>query len=119
MRIGSGLLSLYNTTGYMSDIVSYARLFGLGFTSTVLASVMNDLMLRPAGIPVIGPIIALIGLVFGHLFNILINIIGAYVHSSRLQYVEFFGKFFEAGGRRFMPFGMSTKYVDVENAKGA
>jgi V/A-type H+-transporting ATPase subunit I len=103
----------------MSDIVSYARLFGLGFTSTVLASVMNDLMLRPAGIPVIGPIIALIGLVFGHLFNILINIIGAYVHSSRLQYVEFFGKFFEAGGRRFMPFGMSTKYVDVENAKGA
>jgi V/A-type H+-transporting ATPase subunit I len=119
MRIGSGLLSLYNTTGYMSDIVSYARLFGLGFTSTVLASVMNDLMLRPAGVPVIGPIIALIGLVFGHLFNILINIIGAYVHSSRLQYVEFFGKFFEAGGRRFMPFGMSTKYVDVENAKGA
>lgn len=119
MRIGSGLLSLYNTTGYISDVVSYARLFGLGFTSTVLASVMNDLMLRPAGIPIVGPIIAAVGLVFGHLFNILINIIGAYVHSSRLQYVEFFGKFFEAGGRRFMPFGMSTKYVDVENAKGA
>ncbi|MEA4883528.1 MAG: V-type ATP synthase subunit I [Clostridia bacterium] len=117
-RLGGGVLSLYATTGYMSDIISYARLFGLGFTSTVLASVMNDLMLRPAGIPIIGPVIAVIGLAFGHVFNILINIIGAYVHSSRLQYVEFFGKFFEAGGRRFMPFGAATKYVDVETTKG-
>ncbi|MDD4336980.1 MAG: V-type ATP synthase subunit I [Firmicutes bacterium] len=118
-RIGSGLLSLYNTTGFMSDVISYARLFGLGFTSTVLASVMNDLFLRPAGIPVIGPVLAIVGLAFGHLFNILINIIGSYVHSSRLQYVEFFGQFFEAGGRRFMPFGMSTKYVTVDNSKEA
>ena len=103
----------------MSNVISYARLFGLGFTSTVLASVMNDLFLRPAGIPVVGPVIAVVGLAFGHLFNILINIIGSYVHSSRLQYVEFFGEFFEAGGRRFMPFGMSTKYVTVENSKEA
>lgn len=118
-RIGAGLISLYNTTGFMSNVISYARLFGLGFTSTVLASVMNDLFLRPAGIPVVGPVIAVVGLAFGHLFNILINIIGSYVHSSRLQYVEFFGEFFEAGGRRFMPFGMSTKYVTVENSKEA
>lgn len=119
MRIGSGVMSLYSVTGYMSDVISYARLFGLGFTSTVLASVMNDLLLRPAGIPIVGPIIAIIGLSFAHLFNIAINIIGAYVHSSRLQYVEFFGKFFESGGRRFVPFGFSSKYVDVDTTKGA
>ena len=70
MRLGSGVLSLYNITGYMSDVISYARLFGLGFTSTVLAFVLNDLMLKPAGIPIIGPVIAVIGLAFSHLFNI-------------------------------------------------
>lgn len=118
MRTGSGLLSLYGLTGYMSDVISYARLFGLGFTSTVLAAVLNDLMLRPAGVPIIGPIIALVGLAFAHLFNIVINIIGAYVHSSRLQYIEFFGKFFESGGRRFVPFGFLAKYVDIHSLKG-
>ncbi|MGB4337631.1 MAG: V-type ATPase 116kDa subunit family protein [Bacillota bacterium] len=116
MRLGSGVLSLYNITGYMSDVISYARLFGLGFTSTVLAFVLNDLMLKPAGIPIIGPVIAVIGLAFSHLFNILINIIGAYVHSCRLQFIEFFGKFFESGGRRFVPFGFSAKYVDIDRS---
>ena len=118
MRVGSGVLSLYGLTGYMSDVISYARLFGLGFTSTVLAAVLNDLMLRPAGTPIIGPVIAIVGLAFAHLFNIVINIIGAYVHSSRLQYIEFFGKFFESGGRRFVPFGFLAKYVDIDSLKG-
>ena len=121
MRLGSGVLSLYNITGYMSDVISYARLFGLGFTSTVLAFVLNDLMLKPAGIPIIGPVIAVIGLAFSHLFNILINIIGAYVHSCRLQFIEFFGKFFESGGRRFVPFGFSAKirrHRQIDSLKG-
>lgn len=118
MRTGSGIISLYAITGYMSDVISYARLFGLGFTSTVLALVLNDLMLRPAGIPIIGPVIAVVGLAFSHLFNIVINIIGAYVHSSRLQYIEFFGKFFDSGGRRFVPFGFLAKYVDIDSLKG-
>ena len=99
----------------MSDVISYARLFGLGFTNG--SGVRSE---RPdaeaCGIPIIGPVIAVIGLAFSHLFNILINIIGAYVHSCRLQFIEFFGKFFESGGRRFVPFGFSAKYVDIDRS---
>ena len=49
----------------------------------------------------------------GHFFNIIINILGAFVHSSRLQYIEFFGKFYEAGGRAFVPLALRTKYTDI------
>ncbi|MCR4425815.1 MAG: V-type ATP synthase subunit I [Firmicutes bacterium] len=119
MRVGSGLLSLYSTTSYVSDVVSYARLFGLGFTTAVLGMVINDIALRPAGIPIVGPIIVVVGLAFGHAFNLLINVIGAYVHSSRLQYVEFFSKFYETGGKRFSPFRVTMKYVEVDNPKEA
>ena len=48
-----------------------------------------------------------------HLLNIIINILGAFVHSSRLQYIEFFGKFYEAGGRAFVPLALRTKYTDI------
>ena len=52
--------------------------------------------------------------IIGHVFNIAINLLGAYVHTNRLQYVEFFGKFYEGGGRAFHPFRENTKYADVK-----
>ena len=65
---------------------------------------------------IIGIIIGIPLFVGGHLFNAAINVLGAYVHSSRLQYIEFFGKFYEEGGTAFMPLGYSPRYVRVQDA---
>lgn len=112
-RLLSGVLSLYKVTGYLSDVLSYSRLLALGLASGVIASVINSM--GTIGGKSLGGIIALI-LIFlvGHAFNLAINLVGAYVHASRLQYVEFFSKFYEGGGRPFSPFTMETKYVTIQ-----
>ncbi|MGE5588154.1 MAG: V-type ATP synthase subunit I [Clostridia bacterium] len=112
-RLASGVLSLYGVTGYLSDVLSYSRLLALGLASSVIAVVIDDMALRMLGIPFVGWIPMLLLLVVGHGFNLAINVVGSYVHSSRLQYVEFFSKFFEGGGRRFLPFRKRTKYIEV------
>jgi V/A-type H+-transporting ATPase subunit I len=112
-RLGSGILSLYDLTGYVSDILSYSRLLALGLASSVIAMVVNDMAKRFLSIRFVGWIPMLMLLVIGHVFNLAINVIGSYVHSSRLQYVEFYGKFFEGGGRRFKPFSKKTKYIEI------
>ena len=108
----SGLLSLYNVTGFLSDVLSYSRLLALGLATGVIASVINA-MGTLFGLS-FGGIIALV-VIFtgGTVFNILINTLGAYIHASRLQYVEFFGKFYEGGGKSFQPFKINTKYTNI------
>jgi len=112
-KLMGGLLSLYNISGYMSDLLSYSRIFALGLATGVIAMVINTIaqMLLEAG-PV-GTVVAVLVLLGGHLFNIIINVLGAFVHSSRLQYIEFFGKFYEAGGKAFVPLAIRTKYMNV------
>ena len=117
-RTISGLGELYQITSYLSDILSYARLFALGIATGVIASVFNDLCGMLMGSPniimkVLGILIAVALLVALHLFNIAINTLGAFVHCARLQYVEFYGKFYEAGGRTFQPLGYNTKHVRI------
>ncbi|MBU0580113.1 MAG: hypothetical protein KKA19_02960, partial [Candidatus Margulisbacteria bacterium] len=114
MRLGSGLLSLYRLSGFVGDILSYSRLFALGLVTSVLSVVINLLASMTGGIPFIGGIIMVLLLVGGHIFNFLINILGAFVHSARLQYVEYFSKFFEGGGRFFKPFTWRTRYIKIE-----
>lgn len=111
-RLLSGVLGLYNITGYLADVLSYSRLLALGLATGVIASVVNT-MSSIAGGGIIGTIILLVGAVFGHIFNLAINALGSFVHASRLQYVEFFGKFFEGGGKIFEPFKKNTKYFDI------
>ena len=98
----SGLLSLYDVTGFLSDILSYSRLFALALTTGVIGTVINQLGAM-VGTTWYGWIIAALILIGGHGFNIVINVLGAFVHSSRLQYIEFYGKFYEGGGRSFDP----------------
>lgn len=112
-RLASGVLSLYGVSGYMSDVLSYSRLLALGLASGVIALVVNDMVRRTLGIPVLGYLAAAAILAGGHLFNLLINAVGAFVHSSRLQYVEFFTKFFQGGGRPFTPFRLRGKYTAI------
>jgi V/A-type H+-transporting ATPase subunit I len=111
-KITGGLGSLYGITGYLSDVLSYSRLLALGLATGVVAQVINTLG-RMVGHGVIGVIIMLVILVIGHFFNLDINALGSFVHSSRLQYVEFFGKFYEGGGKLFNPFSRKTKYVEI------
>lgn len=111
-RLGKGILSLYNATSFVSDVLSYSRLLALGLSTGIIASVINT-MGTLFGLSIPGIIVLLIVFVIGHGFNILINILGAFVHSSRLQYVEFFGKFYEGGGKAYKPFKINTKYIDI------
>ncbi|RJX29256.1 MAG: V-type ATP synthase subunit I [Dethiobacter sp.] len=108
----SGLFSLYNVTGFLGDILSYSRLLALGLASSVIAMAVNMLAFMLGG-TIIGSVLMVIMLIGGHTFNIVINILGSYVHSSRLQYLEFFNRFFVSGGRPFKPFKLNTNYVEV------
>lgn len=109
-KLGGGLYGLYNAgSGYMSDILSYSRLLALGLSTGVIASVVNVLGTIPSNMVFKGFLLVFVFIV-GHTVNIAVNLIGAYVHTSRLQYVEFFSKFYEGGGRAFTPLKADTKY---------
>jgi V/A-type H+-transporting ATPase subunit I len=108
-RFLKGLYALYGITGYLSDVLSYSRLLALGLATGVICMVINK-MASMVGGGVIGAILFTIIVILGNILNIAINALGAYVHTNRLQYVEFFGKFYEGGGRKFNPFSVKTKY---------
>lgn len=116
LRIGNGVLGLYDVTSYVSDALSYSRLMALGLSTGVIAQVVNT-MGTLAGNSVIGVIAFILIFIFGHLINFAINMLGAYVHTNRLQYVEFFGKFYEGGGKAFSPLQMNTQYYIFEEDK--
>ena len=113
LRIALGAYDLYNVSGWLSDVLSYSRLLALGLATGVIASVVNQ-MGSMGGKSVFGAVVFIIAFIVGHTFNIAINLLGAYVHTNRLQFVEFFGKFYEGGGRAFNPFKENTKYADIK-----
>lgn len=112
MKLFKGIASLYDIIGYFSDILSYSRLLAMGLSTAVVASVVNTLGLL-GGRGVVGMIVFALVFLVGHVFNMAINLLGAYVHTSRLQYVEFFGKFYEGGGTAFRPLKITGKYTHV------
>lgn len=113
VRIALGAYDLYGITSWLSDILSYSRLLALGLATGVIASVVNQMGSVLAGsIP--GTLAFIVIFIIGHAINLAINLLGAYVHTCRLQYVEFFGKFYEGGGRAFHPFRANTKYVEIK-----
>lgn len=115
-RLLKGLYGLYGVSSYLSDILSYSRLLALGLATGVIATVFNQLGSMMGG-GVIGAIFFIFVFVIGHTLNLGINLLGAYVHTNRLQYVEFFGKFYEGDGRKFTPFAAKTKYFKISEEK--
>ena len=113
LRIALGAYDIYNITGWLSDVLSYSRLLALGLATGVIASVVNQ-MGSMFGKGIVGVIGFVLVFVVGHTLNLAINLLGAYVHTNRLQFVEFFGKFYEGGGKPFEPFKSDTKYVDIK-----
>ena len=114
LKAAGGVLSLYDIIGYFSDILSYSRLFALGLSTAVLAVVVNNFVMLFKDIPFIGIILAALVFIIGHLFNMVISGMGAFIHSTRLQYVEYFTKFYEGGGTPFKPFQVITKYIKIQ-----
>ncbi len=109
-KLGGGLYALYNyTTGYIGDILSYSRLLALSLVTGVVASAINMLAAMPGNI-----IIFVVIFLVGHTVNIAINLIGTYVHTNRLQFVEFFSKFYEGSGRVFTPFRINSKFFKIK-----
>jgi V/A-type H+-transporting ATPase subunit I len=117
MKFFVGLLSIYNIFGYLGDVLSYSRVLALGLATGAIAIVFNQIISMVAGLPYIGVILAIILFPVLHLFNLIINALGAFIHPGRLQYVEFFTKFLEAGGEDFEPFQFDSKYIKI-NKKG-
>ena len=113
LRIALGAYDVYGITGWLSDVLSYSRLLALGLATGVIANVIN-MMASMVGKSVPGVLIFIIIFVFGHILNFGINALGAYVHTNRLQFVEFFGKFYDGGGKPFKSFKMDSKYIDVK-----
>ena len=109
-KLGGGLYGLYNAaSGYLGDILSYSRLLALGLVTGVIANVINLLASMGGNI-----ILFVVIFLLGHTVNIAINLIGTYVHTSRLQYVEFFSKFYEGSGRSFTPFKIKSKFFTIK-----
>ena len=113
-RLFGGVYALYNlATGYLGDILSYSRLLALGLATGSIAGVINLIVTMPGNRVVCAVLLCTAGVV-AHLANLAINLLGAYVHSDRLQFVELFSKFYEGGGKAFRPLKSDTKYFKFE-----
>ncbi len=110
MKIIKGVGSLYGTINYAADLLSYSRILALGLAASVIGQVVNT-MSTMSGPSFIGFIVMILIFTVGHLLNLAINVLGTFVHTSRLQYIEFFGKFYEDGGVPFKPLAPSDKYT--------
>lgn len=116
-KLSGGFGALYSLVNYFSDILSYARLFGLGLVGAVIASVANTMGGMLFAIPIIGiPLAILVAAIF-HAVNLAIGLLSAYVHNARLQFIEFFSKFYQGGGKQFVPMGSGLKYTKIKEVR--
>ncbi len=112
-RIGLGIYRLYGLVGCFGDILSYVRLFALGLATLAMATAINTMAGMAMEIPKFGIILALPIFVGGHFFNMAINVLSGFIHTVRLQFVEFFTKFYQGGGRTFRPFCVENRHIEL------
>lgn len=111
-KLGQGFYALYGITSYVGDLVSYTRLAALGLATGFIAYAFN-IMVSMVSTSWATVIFGVAIFVVGHIFNLFINALGAYVHTCRLQYLEYFGKFYEGGGTAFEPLKYNSKYFKI------
>ena len=112
-KLGGGVYALYGISGYVGDFVSYSRLMALGLSGGFIAGAVNMMAGMVAGKGFIGIILAVIIFIGGQTFNLGLSLLGAYVHTIRLTFVEFFGKFYSGGGKGFNLFRSKSKYINL------
>lgn len=115
-KVFGGLGNVYNVINVVSDVLSYLRLFGLGLTTGVIGMVFNILGGMLFGNP-FSAVFGVVVLIFGHVLNLAISLLGAYIHDARLQHIEFFGKFYTGEGKPFIPLANLRKYTVIKNEK--
>lgn len=107
----SGILKLYDITGFVGDILSYTRITALVLSTSVIAMVVN-MFAKMIGFGFPNCFVTIVILLLGHTMNIMLSGLSAYVHTTRLHYVEFFGHFYDGGGKLFKPLSVHTKYTE-------
>lgn len=115
-KILAGSGSIMEVSNYLGDILSYSRILALSLSTAVIAFTFNLLADMVSG-SIIGFLLAIIIYIIGHVFNFAMGLLSAYVHDGRLQYLEFYGKFYEGGGTLFEPFTYELKYINEINNK--
>lgn len=124
-KFTKGFGAAYGIINYVSDVLSYARLYGLMLSGAVIAQIITAYAVNPAimGMEGVGfifsgnaalVILGVVLMIVGHAFNLAIGLLGAYIHDARLQYVEFYGRFYEGEGELFAPLGSSHKFINLE-----
>lgn len=109
-----GIVGAYGASAILGDLISYARLMALGLTGAALGSTFNMLASLSTEIPAVGIIVGIMVVIGGHLMNFFLNLLGGFVHSARLIMLEFFGRFYEAGGAAYKPYGFDSSTVDMK-----
>ncbi len=109
-----GIVSSYGFSSALGDILSYSRLLALGFSTTVLGIIINTIA-RMFGKGIIGILIIPLILLAGHGLNIFMGLLGSFVHPTRLIFLEFFGRFYENGGKKFSPFKFKGEKIIIKN----
>ena len=113
-KVTAAFSIIYNTlTGWFGDILSYSRIMALMLAGGVVAQVFNTIAAMPSanGVTVFSGIIFLVIFLIGHALNFGLNLLGCFVHDLRLQCLEFFGKFYQDGGKPFTPLAIRSKYA--------
>jgi V/A-type H+-transporting ATPase subunit I len=116
LRIFMGFLNLTIVSGltsFLGDFLSYIRLMALGLVTAGIGISINKIAFQFLSIPVAGIVLLIIIFIFGHIFNIAINVLGGFIHTLRLQYIEFFPKFYVGGGRPFKALKDEHKYITI------
>ena len=115
-KFTKGFGAAYGVINFASDVLSYARLYGLMLSGAVIAQIVSSYAIGfitggNAALAILGVVL----MVVGHAFNLAIGLLGAYIHDARLQYVEFYGRFYEGEGELFAPLGSKHKYIYLQN----
>ncbi len=116
-KVGLGAYALYGIVNLLGDVLSYSRLFALALSSAIIAQVINQIasmMIHELGIPALGIVLAAIVVIGGHAFNIAMAALSGFIHTARLQFVEFFGKFYDGTGVPFKPLRYEPRYVHID-----